>query len=331
MDGSAKEIVFTETGCNFCDGAKKELGKINIREWGEIYLDMINQKGKYNCIVGLSGGVDSSYALLKLMDKGLLNPLCFSIDNGWNDPIADENIMRLVEGLKVPFFRYTIDLNKFKDLQSAFLQAGLINVEIPSDHIIVATAYKMASDYRIKYIVSGGNLVTESIMPFSWSYPARDLTHIKDVYFKMKGKKLGGLPLMSLWNFNFYRWVKGIKVINILDWFDYNREEAIKELSERFGWKDYGAKHEESIWTKWFQSYYLFEKFGIDKRKAHLSSLIVSGQITRQKALEELAINPVYPLLGIEKRVIEYPKRNHFDFKTDKWYDRFSKIIRLLK
>lgn len=220
LDRSAEEITFNEEGvCNFCDGAKRELDKVDIREWGKTYLDIIAQKGKYNCIIGLSGGVDSSYALLKIMEKGMIRPLCFSIDNGWNDPIADENIMKLVEGLKVPFFRYTIDLDRFKDLQSAFLKAGLINVEIPSDHIIVATAYEMASKYGIKYIISGGNLSEESIMPYSWSYPARDLTHIKDVYKKMTGKKLTGLPLMSLLKWNYYRWVKGIKVVNVLDYY----------------------------------------------------------------------------------------------------------------
>lgn len=333
MDSSAKEITFDENGiCNFCKNAEKELEKVDTREWGDIYLDIIRQNGKYNCIIGLSGGIDSSTALYKLMEKGLIRPLCFSIDNGWNDPIADENIMRLVEGLKVPFFRYTIDLAKFKELQAAFLRAGVINAEIPSDHIIVATAYEMAAKYGIKYIISGGNLASESIMPYSWSYPARDLRHIKAIYKKFTGKRLKGLPMMSLLKFNYYKWVKGIKVINVLDWMDYNREESIKLLNQKFGWKNYGDKHEESIWTKWFQNFYLFEKFGIDKRKAHYSSLIVSGQMTRQEAMAKLQTNPIYPKLGIEDRIMKYEKHDYHDYPTDeKLFNLISRIVKLCR
>lgn len=332
MDGSAQEIVFTETGCNFCDGAKKELGKVDCGEWQIHKVAMLKTRPqKYDCVIGLSGGVDSSMALVHLVEEGL-TPLCFSIDNGWNDPIADSNIMNLVEGLKVPFYRHTIDLDKFKELQATFLKAGVTNVEIPSDHLIITTAYHLANEYGIKYIVSGGNLVTESIMPYSWSYPARDLKHIKDIYKKFTGKKLKGLPTMSLLRFNYYKWIKGIKVINILDWMGYNREDAIKELQEKFGWEDYGEKHEESIFTKWFQNFFLFQKFGIDKRKAHYSSLIVSGQLSRDEALSKLQASPIYPKLGIEKKVMQYEKHDHHDYKTDeKLFNFISSVVKGLR
>jgi N-acetyl sugar amidotransferase len=323
MDTTAKEITFDSEGvCSFCHQAQKAL-----KEKGGVIPDM-KSKGKYDVIIGLSGGIDSSYALTKIVELGL-RPLCFSVDNGWNDPKADENIMKLVEGLKVPFFRYTIDLDKFKELQGAFLRAGVKNIEIPSDHIIVATAYEMASKYGIKWIVSGGNVETESIMPFSWGYNARDLVHIKDIYKKMTGKKLKGLPTMSLLKFNYYRWIKKIKVINLLDYYNYNRKEAIFELTDKFGYKDYGAKHEESVWTSWFQNFYLFEKWNIDKRKAHLSSLINSGQMTRQEAVQELQKCPVYPKMGIEEKVMKYPKHEYTDYATDeKLYNFICKVVR---
>jgi hypothetical protein len=326
MDTTAKEITFDEEGvCSFCHQAQKAL-----KEKGGVMPNM-KGKGKYDVLIGLSGGIDSSYALTKIIALGL-RPLCFSVDNGWNDPKADENIMRLVEGLRVPFFRYTIDTDKFKDLQSAFLRAGVKNVEIPSDHIIVATAYDMADKYNIKWIVSGGNVATESIMSPSWGYNARDLVHIKDIYKKMTGKRLKGLPTMSLLKFNYYQWIRGIKVINLLDYFHYDRADAIKQLEKQFGYKDYGEKHEESVWTKWFQNWYLFEKWGIDKRKAHYSSLINSGQMTREEASFKLQANPIYPEMGIEAKVLKYPKHEYTDYKTDeKLFNFISKVVKFLR
>lgn len=330
MDLSAREITFDENGvCNFCRQAEAEL-RLLPKKGDYCVLPEIKGKGQYDCIIGLSGGVDSSYLLVRAVKMGL-RPLCFSVDNGWNEPKADENIMRLVEGLKVPFYRYTINLDKFKELQAAFMKAGVKNLEIPTDHILMATTLEMADKYGIKWILSGGNVATESIMPASWGYNARDLTHIKDIFKKMMGKRLSGLPVCSIWKWNYYRWVKRIKTLYLLDYLDYNREEAIKELTEKYGYKTYGEKHNESIFTIWFQSFYLFEKFGIDKRKAHYSSLINSGQMTREEALELLQQAPVYPELGIEKKVLGYPRQEHEEFKMDKWYGRISKFVRLFK
>jgi N-acetyl sugar amidotransferase len=330
LDGSATEIVLDENGvCNFCHQATKAL-KENIDNCQDNMdeIENIKSKGKYDCLIGLSGGVDSSYMLHMAVQLGL-RPLCFSIDNGYNNPKADENIMRLVEGLKVPFYRYNIDLAKFTDLQKAFIKAGLINIEIPTDHILMASSYELASKYGIKTILSGGNVATESIMPASWSYNARDLTHIKDVYKKMTGKKLTGLPTCSLLKWNWYRWVKGIKIFYLLDCFRYNREDAIKELTKLYGFQTTGEKHEENYFTQWFQNYYLFTKFSIDKRKAHYASMINSGQMTRDQAIEKLGYCPVYPEFGIEEKVLKYKKRRHEDFKTDKWYGRIAKVIKL--
>jgi PP-loop superfamily ATP-utilizing enzyme len=322
MDNTAEEFTPNGYSCNFCDQAEKSLAETT-------YLTMPEIKGKkYDCLIGLSGGVDSSYMLHKAVEMGL-KPMCYTVDNGYNDPRADENIMRLVETLKVPFYRYNIDRKKFAELQSAFIQAGQKNIEIPTDHILFATTYEMADKYGIKWILSGGNAATESIMPASWGYNARDLVHIKDVYRRMTGKKLTGLPTLSLLKWNYYKWVRGIKMCYLLDHLDYHREEAIKLLTELYGYKEYGDKHQESEFTKWFQNFYLYEKFGIDKRKAHYSSLIVSGQMTRDEALNKLAKSPEYPRLGIEGTVMKYPKRDYREFKTDeRLFNFISKVIK---
>lgn len=325
MDISTKEIVFDDNGvCNFCHNAQKMLNEIK-----DDTFPTIGQDGgqKYDCLIGLSGGVDSSYALHLAVKRGL-HPLCFSIDNGWNDPRADENIMRLVETLKVPFYRYTINLTSFRALQGAFMRAGVKNIEIPTDHILLASSLEMASKYGIKTIISGGNVATESIMPSDWGHNARDLTHIQDISKKMTGKKVHDLPTCSIWKWNYYKWWKGIKTVYLLDYVDYNREEAIKTLEKEYGYQPYGEKHCENTFTHWFQNYYLFTKFGIDKRKAHLSSLINSGQMTRPEALAILDSAPVYPELGIEDKAMRYPKHEHSEYKMDKWYDRIAKILR---
>lgn len=326
MDGSAREIVYDENGvCNFCHQAQTALGETALQIGGlfNVLKDIWDagdaaewKGGKYDCLIGLSGGVDSSFLLHKAMQMGL-RPLCFSVDNGWNDPKADENILRMVETLKVPFYRYTIDIPRFRELQAAFMKAGLPNLEIPTDHILMATTFEMAARYGIKHILSGGNVATESIMPPSWGYSARDLTHIKAVFRQTMGKKLTGLPVCGLLKWNWYRWVKGIKTVYLLDYLEYNRNDAARILAEKYGWQEYGQKHCESVFTHWFQSFYLFEKFGFDKRKAHFSSLINSGQMTKAEALLELQKNPEYPELGIEQKVMKYPKRSHDDFPKD--------------
>ncbi len=335
MDKSASETVFDEQGvCNFCHQAQRALAEIECdKSLLPVALKVIkdSSKGQYDCLIGLSGGVDSSFMLHKAVEYGL-RPLCFSVDNGWNDSKADENIMRLVETLKVPFYRYTIDIPKFRDLQSAFMKAGLRNIEIPTDHILMATTYEMAEKYGIKYILSGGNVATESIMPASWGYSARDLRHVKAVYKWATGKALTGLPVCSLLKYNYYRWIVGLRTVYFLDYLEYNRNEAARILAEKYGWQEYGDKHCESVFTSWFQNYYLFEKFGIDKRKAHLSSMINSGQITREEALANLEKDPIYPRLGLEQRVLKYSKRSHYDFPTDeRLYKLISRVVRLWK
>jgi hypothetical protein len=206
------------------------------------------------------------------------------------------------------------------------------NIEITTDHILMASSLELANDYGIKTIISGGNWATESIMPRSWGYQPRDLKHIRGIYRRYIGRSLSGLPTCGLLKWNWYKWVKGITTINLLDYYEYRRVDAIHLLTERYGYKPYGEKHGESVFTKWFQNFYLFEKFGIDKRKAHLSSLILSGQITREEAMNELYQNPVYPQLGLEDRVLKIPKHEYTDFPNDeKLYEFISRVIRTIR
>src|SRR3990167_10924822 len=209
MDKSAKEIVFDKDGvCNFCHQAQKSLKEIEVEKPNlNKIIEKIKKDGKgkrYDILIGLSGGSDSSTALVRSIELGL-RPLCFSVDNGWQSDNAQENVMRLVEGLKVPFYRYTINLERFRALQGAFLRAGQVNVEIPTDHLLMATSYEMAVKYGIKYIISGGNVATESVMPESCGYQPRDLKHIKGIYKWATGRKLKGLPVCGLLKWNWYR------------------------------------------------------------------------------------------------------------------------------
>jgi len=322
MDKSAKEITFDKKGvCNFCHIAQAELKQLPTK--------MPKVEGKV--LMGLSGGADSSYTLHKAVEMGI-KPICFSLDNGWNDPKADKNVKKMVDKLGLEHHVYKIDLEKYRELQRAFLKSGVSNIEIPTDHILMAATYEMAVKHGCKWVLSGGNVETESIMPASWGYNARDLVHIKDIFKKMTGYRLKGLPTCSLLKWNYYKWIKGIKLLYLLDVIGYNRAKAIKTLEKKYGYQDYGAKHEENVFTSWFQNFYLFEKFGIDKRKAHLSSLINSGQMTRKEALFQLTASPVYPNLGIESRVLKYPKRDYTEFKTDeRLFNFISSVVKFFR
>ena len=284
LDESAAIILDEKGVCNYCHEwqayeKKRRIEKQNL-PW--IIHKIKQEKGKYNCLLGLSGGVDSSYCLHLLIEQGL-KPLCFSVDNGHNTKEADENIMRIVETLQVPFIREIIDLGEFKDLQKSFENSNTLNIEIPTDHILMALTYKVAKDNGIKWIISGGNHATEGIMPPEWGYNARDLTFLKAVH----GKKIRNLPTISLFKYLWYRFIKKIKIVNLLDYYEYNRNDAIKLLQEKYGYKPYGEKHGESKYTKWFQNEYL-PQYGIIKDKAHYSTMINSQQMSREEALEKL-------------------------------------------
>lgn len=293
------ELTIDQDGtCNHCHAAEAKALQHRLDQqqlpW---VIDGIKKRGRgrpYDCVIGLSGGVDSSYALHVLKQHNV-RVMTFHCDNGWNTPESDENIMRLVEGMKVPFYRYTINLDRFRELQRAFIQSGVPNIEIPTDHILTSVAWKVARQEGVKTIVSGGNWQTESIMPTVFGYSAHDLYHIQAIHRRFNGKKLEGLPTTNLAQYLWYRCVAKIKIVNLLDYVDYHRERAQQRLAELYGWKPYGAKHEESVFTKWFQDVYLPIKFGLDKRRPHLSSMIHSGQMNRDEAMRKLAEREPHP------------------------------------
>jgi len=331
MSTEDPDITFDEQGvCNYCHYADSQANArrlfIDQRPWVINELRKAGRGKNYDCLIGLSGGVDSSIALHYLVENGL-RPLTFTVDNGWNTPASDENIMRLVEGLKVPFYRYTLNLEAFRSLQRAFIQSGVANIEIPTDHVLMATTYEMARKYKIKHIVSGGNWQTEGTMPPSYGYQARDLTHITAIARKFNyGKVLLQLPTISLPQYLRYRFLERIKVVNLLDYYNYNREQAQQILEEKYKWKRYGEKHGESVFTKWFQDFYLPQAHNLDKRRPHFSSLIHSGQLTREQAsnlLEYKLIWPPSPFPDI-KYFVSHP---YTEYPTnERWWNLLSSI-----
>lgn len=337
MNESANEITFDINGvCNFChqwvDYEKKRLTEIFHpgKEW--IYYQIEKQLGKYQCLIGLSGGADSSTALHYLAERGI-RILAFSVDNGWNlTDKADENIMRMVETLKVPFQRYVLDLEKFRELQKAFILSGTRNIEIPTDHVLMAMTYKIAAENGIKYIISGGNHSTEGIMPESYGYQPRDLRHIKAIYNMFIGKNLTGIPTISLPQYIYYRFIKKIRIVNLLNFYEYQREKSIKMLQEKYGYIPYGEKHEENIFTRWFQNVWLYRAHKIDKRRAHYSSMINSGQITREEALRKLEIPPSPVEIPLNLGTHEITLRSYKEFPTNEWiWNLSSKIYGVIK
>ena len=242
---------------------------------------------KYDSVIGISGGVDSTYVCYLAKSLGL-NPLAVHFDNGWNSEAAVKNIENTIDILGIDLYTYVVDWNEFKDLQLSFLKASTPDSEVPTDHGMIALLYNIASEHNIKYILTGVNVATESVLPLKWGYGYFDLKYIKGVHKRFSSNKLKSFPQLPFWKLVLYSKVKGIRFISFLDYFDYNKEKTLELLTEKVNYKQYQGKHHESVYTRFFQSYILPKKFNIDKRKAHLSNLICSGQITRDQALNEM-------------------------------------------
>jgi hypothetical protein len=321
MDDSDPAIVFDSEGiCNHCRQFEVDEKKRQA-EVGD--LPLILDKLDKGCLLGLSGGVDSSMCLHYLVENGI-KPLCFSLDNKWDTKESAANVLNLVTKLNVPYEKVQIDMDKYRELQQAFLDGGIKNIEAITDHILFAVTYEMAAKNGIKYIVTGGNLATENTMPAAWGEDPRDLYWIRSVYKEMTRKTLEGLPTISLLKEQYYRLIKRIKFIRLLDYYDYDRNKAIKLLQEKYDYKSYGDKHCENVFTKWYQNHYLPVKYGIDKRKAHLSSLIHSGQMTRDEALEELEQPLEYPELDIKINTL---KKSYHDYPNSEFIRKIVILI----
>lgn len=301
MDSTDPTITFDQNGVSNHVYEYKKLAsylppKDEAPKQLEALVSKIKAAGKgkeYDTILGISGGVDSSYMAYLAKNLGL-RPLVIHFDNGWNSELAVKNIEGIIKKLGFDLQTYVIDWEEFKDVQMSFIKASVHNWEIPTDHAIAASLYKLAKKHGIKYILSGSNTVTEGILPLSWGYEAMDYKHLVGVHKKFGSKKLKSFPTLSLIQRFYHQYILGIESVRILNYVDYSKEKAMRVLQDELGWKYYGGKHYESIFTRFFQGYVLPTKFGVDKRKAHLSTLICSGQITRDEALEELKNDP-YP------------------------------------
>lgn len=302
MDSTDPDIRFNNEGvCNYVDYFQ-QVQKPNWypnekgREILERAVEQIKKDGKgrdYDCIIGLSGGLDSSFLAYKIKEFDL-RVLAVHVDGGWNSETSVQNIEKIVKHCGWDLHTYVVNWEEMRDLQLAYLKAGLVNQDVPQDHAFFAKLWQTAVENKLKWTLSGGNIASESILPSAWrGHNAMDDKHIRSVHQKYGTMKLNSYPMVSIAQYNFwFRLVKGMKVLKPLNYMSYNLEQARVELAEQTGWRSYGDKHHESVFTKFFQGYYLTTKFGFDKRKAHLSSMILSGQITREDVLEKLSKCP---------------------------------------
>jgi N-acetyl sugar amidotransferase len=308
MDTSDPNIIFNKYGvCNHCIDFERTLKPewlSNIKNKKKLsdILDKIKKNGKdkeYDCILGLSGGIDSSYLALKVSEWGL-KPLVVHVDAGWNSELAVANIEKIVKHCNYNLHTHVVNWEDMRDLHLAYLRAGVANQDVPQDHIFFSSLYHFSVRHEIKYILSGGNIATESIFPKAWHGSAMDAINLKAIHKKHGSRKLTQYKTISFFQyFIWYPFFKNLRTIRLLNYIPYNKEQAEEELRELVGWKSYGRKHGESIFTKFFQNYYLPTKFGYDKRKPHLSSLIVSGQVSREQA-QTLLKEPLYELRDLE-------------------------------
>lgn len=350
MDTSDPNIVFDAKGiCNHCKtfDEKLKLHPIDEKSKREALEKLVQQikddgKGKeYDCISGVSGGVDSTYLTYMLKELGL-RTLIVHLDNGWNSELAVNNIENLIRKTGFDLYTKVLNWDEFRRLQLAYLKSSVLDLEALSDHAIFATLLERAAKYNIKYIITGSNNATEGILPIAWRYSNKlnDSTNIKAIFKQFDGGDIKDFPLLSIQKFAYYLKVKKISFVEMLNLLPYIKEDAKKIIERELGWRDYGGKHYESIITRFYQGYILPKKFGIDKRRAHLSTLVAGGQITREEALEKLK-EPLLPKeilqqdleyvpkkLGISvsefNAIMEAPPKMHEDYPTDK---RMRKLL----
>ncbi|OYU55999.1 MAG: LPS biosynthesis protein [Chitinophagaceae bacterium BSSC1] len=299
MDTTDTQIVFDDKGvCDHCNNYyNKTLPAWDTSEKG--FKELMQQveeikafgKGKdFDCIIGMSGGIDSSYLTYIAKEKLGLRPLVFHVDAGWNSQQAVNNIEKLVDKLGLDLYTEVIDWEEMRDLQLAFFKAGVPHIDTPQDHAFFATMYNFAEKHNIKYILTGSNLSTECVRnPVEWMYYQTDLFQLKDIHTKFGKKPLINFPLTNILRHKVYlRYFKGIKVVTPLNYVPYDKEESMQLLVDKFGWQRYAQKHFESRFTKFYEGYWLPKKFGYDTRKVQYSSLILTNQMTREEAVEKL-------------------------------------------
>jgi aminotransferase len=358
MDTTDPNISFDSKGvCNHCHNYRDNLEKIWFRgEKGKKRLEelitAIKKEGagrEYDCIIGLSGGVDSAYLAYMCHHWGL-RTLAVHVDAGWNTEMAVKNIENICNKLNFDLITEVIDWPHMRELQKALFKSQVVNQDIAQDHAFFAALYKFATKNNIKYVLNGYNISTESILPAAWrGFNAMDKTHIQSIFAKYGTGSIDNFPLLSIWKLRlWYRLRYNLKLVSPLNMMDYTKEGALRTLIEKLDFIDYGGKHNESKFTKFFQSYFLPQRFGYEKRRAHISGMVVTGQLTRQQALDDVA-KPLYnselemisdieyfiKKLGITRQEFDHimssPPDKHENFPNEdilnKRFDKVSSLI----
>jgi len=332
MDSTDSNIVFDDHGvCDHCNTFKNQIEPFwHTDERGHKQLEQLVYKIKkegngkdFDCMMGMSGGIDSSFLLYKMVTEFGLRPLVFHVDAGWNSQIAVNNIERLVDGLGLDLYTEVINWEEMKDLQLAFFKSGVPHIDVPQDHAFFATMYKFASKYKIKTILTGGNYSTECVRnPLEWMYYQSDSIQLKDIYKKHGTGKLSDYPVTNiLWHKIWLPYFKGIKLYRPLDFIPYDKDEAMQTLVDKFGYQKYPQKHFESRFTRFYEGFWLPERFNYDTRKVQYSSLILTGQMTREEAIDKLK-TPVYTEDQI-KEDFEFVS-NKLGIKTEELWGYFN-------
>jgi len=343
MDTSDSQITFDDKGvCDHCNDFyhnvkpnwhTDERGRKEL----EITVAKIKESGKKNdfdCLLGLSGGVDSSYMLHLAVKEFGLRPLVFHVDGGWNSELAVHNIQVMIEKLGLDLYTEVINWEEMKDFQLAFFKSGVPHIDVPQDHAFVATLYHFADKYNIKYILNGGNISTECVRnPMEWCYYGTDMAQLGDITKRFSTIEMKTYPFSSIFRHKIYlRYIRGIKVVKLLNYRPYVKVEALKLLEKEYGWKPYPQKHFESRFTKFYEGYWMPERFGFDTRRIQYSSLILTEQMTREEALTKLQnpafdpktiddeFNYISTKLGITSNELKHyfsmPKKFYWDYKN---------------
>lgn len=356
MDVSDSQISFDDQGvCDHCHAFEEDVrphwrpderGKAEV----ERTVARIKEEGKgkeFDSILGMSGGLDSSFMLHLMVKEFGLRPLVFHVDGGWNSDIAVSNIQNLVDGLGLDLYTEVINWEEMRDFQLAFFKAGVPHLDIPQDHAFVATLYHFANKHGIKWILNGGNISTECVRnPKEWLYYGTDLAQLRDIQHQFGTRRLKTYPFSSILFHKIYlRYIRGVRVFKPLDLLPYSKQMAIETLSNAYGWKAYPQKHFESRFTKFYEGYWLPTRFGYDTRRVQFSSLILTGQMTRADALERLK-SPSYDPATIDddfeyiasklrisadelRRYHEIPKKTYRDYKNQEWmFDLGAKVLK---
>jgi N-acetyl sugar amidotransferase len=359
MDTSDSNITFDARGwCDYCNNYHQNIlpawrpgDEDSARRLAQ-QVDEIRRHGKgrdHDCVIGISGGVDSSYVTYLARERFGLRPLLLHVDAGWNSQEAVNNIEKLVDGLGLDLHTEVVDWLEMQDLQLAFFKAQVPHLDTPQDHAFFAGLYNFAARHKVRYILTGANYSTECVRePLEWHYHASDLRQLRDIHRRFGTRPLKTFPMADIFTYKlYYRYVRGVRVVKPLNDVPYVKEDAMQLLVDRFGWQRYAHKHYESRFTRFYEGFWLPTKFGYDKRRAHFSSLILTGQMTRDEALQKIA-QPAYDDetiahdfeyvatkldIGVDalRALLRGPNRSYRDYRNSMpMIDAGTRVLRLL-